>query len=1572
YHLVKRLDRTYAKLTGRLRLYAFGPKDSIMGREVARYLEDMRERHEAMTDIMKILVYVSWPRTQQDLKAYTRLGEEVAVIRESWKNMPVVAFGAALAKRRQVVLSAWSAFEAAVDYVSRREGSRVLKGALQGMMVDFYAQEFEGSAAVTRFQAVLYAEALLQGLQKDSTWAKEVLVTIGLTPGSTRAMVQRSLQSFWGYVPVNLQSKVAAVESSVVALMGRDIQRREMLRTGLRAAKWTVMLASMLILGWGVLRPLSDPKLAVSARVEKVSREIAGTGNVQAPAEKKKIAGLFEELQAMRLPAPPGMLDVGREGVAKIDSSVWKAKVIALSQLEKKMAEVERSRQQVDVRQKEQERLLKPQEDALVAQANALKDDQPQGLNKLEEPRTWSTARSSLKEATTGNLLIEKTQALNVGQLPNFKISMGNGAIGVGEAIARSNQPYLAVSQFSMVDLNGGKLFAAPTNFKAWSDVTNGVFKDWVVLPNALGENVVEAMVAPGTVIDGVAPEKEGCSFKVYRDWQNGVWRVVFDKNPGKVKLSLKEQVEPVEALRLVDSHGQPVDKQAVMDRLQRKMMPELKRLLVRGRSLSVAEREEMVMQIRGLFNYSTNPAFDRMTSYSDALFTYFAGNCQGAVMLDIILRMMLDLPLSGVVQTGYSLENGMAFVGDGHMWMFDKEVRNPVEVFGGNYNLLNKKNVPESVWQGEMKFLGSPERMEKIRQAINGIGLKLAQQSLEARREGLREYVRQQSSSVKRAVTRVSHAEVLKYYQGVTRYYQGLLEGYDLDHMTADEKALLRKHMAGENFEQVNNTYQLMGYGHFLFRILSKIEAGALPAEREGVQALKNSLLARLRQKAIAAHWDLQEPTAGYLVTRYDYFRTDLMPDGKTPDGQVIYRDVLTGERLTVPVGAQLMAFRNGVYVFRFESGGVQYYFLRGAVQGLPVDDGDSHLKESFENSLWIEPSARRDVSSPDPLFVRKTNVGSSEEEYSLMGSLAHQAGVEGKSWKSTDMGYFSLDGELLLINRREGRFEGPLARRMGLDGIHFEKTTGPIKRPWGYMTFIREAGTSALISVDYNSWFGSVEIKRLTDWKDFIPEMFGAEDSYFKYQNKDGTWGWWGISEKLHVPSPDDLVDVRLAPGGHGKTMGDYSRNEIYCFKEHGTYRLGGQWVKEHGKVFNYDVYVSMGGVYLESRNLSQLKFSASPKIVFLSADGHKWVAQVQIIDEVGTYNPVTGISGKENMSRSHIIGSSKEVVEAFTKGLSISVINEGGFSGDLWMAPIVLDIYDVESGAGQKAYVGPLVDRYFPELSPKEVKRSFDNGLRLLSAVFGTDAQGHINMNLPVFVSYQDRKTKETTRRTIGHGRSPADDVVIKNLETGGGITVAMGGESFVQIPHSGIPGSTRTEESFVTRAIGMYGVTPDDGGGNIPEYRGDMRVKNLTARWDDVKSRGVADEEKALQWMTEYHALLEKMKNGSEIEYFDRDAFRLLVRHVSESSTLPLWNNTDYYENDLLPILHEWGFWPSLFEVLLTSDKEAGHDIQKTVTDYEWRKAVHGYFEDLRKSLGLPDAVLVPDGLMMPED
>ena len=264
------------------------------------------------------------------------------------------------------------------------------------------------------------------------------------------------------------------------------------------------------------------------------------------------------------------------------------------------------------------------------------------------------------------------------------------------------------------------------------------------------------------------------------------------------------------------------------MKALQQRLPPKVWLILEKAQALSEVEKDDIIDELTNLFDYTSNPLLGQSGTAIQALFKYYAAECAGRATARAIFSYALDIPFT--IQSGIYVYDGVAYPGNSHLWQWTKEgVREPLT--GNSSPLWRKVGVTNREWQQEMDVLTSAERMAWIDREQDRILLGLDKQVVENNIEKIRQQKDGLQQKPKTLEEVKKDTRSLAYYKELRNRYEAELDKLKSAALDMPQIQEVLRQISLVDFALVENEFQLMAYGHYLFGALNqlnlKIEAG-------------------------------------------------------------------------------------------------------------------------------------------------------------------------------------------------------------------------------------------------------------------------------------------------------------------------------------------------------------------------------------------------------------------------------------------------------------------------------------------------------------------------------------------------------------------------------------------------------------------------------------------------------------------------------------------------------------------------------------------------------------------------
>ncbi len=1610
--ILQNMEYRFRKLIKSLDIYLNEKQleNTLLQQAFRNYRNEIETLHQQNQDVWVIYTALLWPEQRRAEAKYQALKTRADQIWSQWKldsespqnNLPAYVPGLLTAKQE---------VERATDFGESREAYRVLResvlSAFRSHMTGF-AHRLSGRFEVNLLAGV-YKNLQESDPQKAKQWREHLLFVEGTDEANKRNIAG----SLYGENPQFTPGIRRDVYRTVTEKVGSDLRRvlkKKNKRVVLSAALVTLLsvfgLKELTSPSANVLPDQNKKVVAVQKDSEKpVSPEKAAEETPKPESKPFEIAKIFLSVDKPLENPTVAKTELSPEVIAQLaalESQIQEQqkKMAALEKEESKIVqEVQGLQQKADQQSREFQQT--------VQNLEPMKPDQ----KPLTEPQEW---HEPIRTAESSEIQIEPGQAQDLeiegiaAETSELHIGVGNQPFGNVIARIQGGNGYLLTAQYSRMTANG-KLFPWESHFETWTIQPGQTsFTEFVVIPSK-GKNQIRVPIPPGYVVSGVLTEHASVAkYRVALDAKAGIWVISFDKDPGLVKVGIRPEEQPKEVspLTFVNEQGQPLTNYEIEKVLQSYLSPKILSILQKAKTLPVAEKEKIINELMGVFNYTTNPLLNQGgRSVIQTIFQHYASECAGLSIARVMLSKLLEIP--SMVQQGYLANGEMVYQGDLHQWQWTKDgIRESTQYVHAVSPLYKQEGVSTSQWQQEMDVLTSAERTAWIDRELDRIALSLDKQVLQ---ENIQEIRRQKDDLQQKSKTSGKDAQSSTDYGELKYRYRLELEKLksavlDIQQIQDILAQLMRPDLVDLNI--ATDPYQLMAYGHYLFGVLNqlslKIETQADQKIQDSVKArielLKRDIFEELGKIAESKKWVLIEPDfsqsgisgnddGGYHTEDYapplnvmrsmgnlDYLSDRMIVTSPAHDGgQVFLADHIDGVNLYAAVfnysftGPKAGEYAN-VKFGRYPGG--------DSTRGLtPINFYDY----PFANDEWLAYSAYPD------------------QKIQFIGPVAKRLGIEGKFFSSTSHKPEITHIHNKIIIRLEDnfgvRFVGEGAQALGLEGLTFPVADLPIQLASGKVLQRRiPGGKEKEIIAEYDPDLQNVKIvqstvKRLErlavylhqldlkklmemkpgDQKNILSPSGASPSGIETYTSSRWAVHWhyadgWGFYGDLRDP---DLESIRVPRASMLEMPIEAPNGQLFCkVKINPTsmtgsshFELRGAWAQNVGKHVRGS---NLGPRWTDfNKGIANEDFNSIDNIVFFPS-GH-WVAKIGRV-----------IGGNSNVW----IGS-PEILENYPFGdrsaRDITEISQVYRThDDRWLA-------HVKYQDGTQGYIGPLLDdlpelrvAYGAEIKGIDLPRVTDKSK--VKIAFTQNPDGTIDPKEYAII-YPYLKEGSAVEKLVGplaavwgtKGDASEDSLRFEKNTEDGDVVISR----YMMSTNALSAGSW----NFLSRVVSLYGIDHHDSGYKIIPRRIDLRWENLKHRIDNYNRSASLKSDKKMDY-ADYQPLfiawvdiLRDMNADISGRYFNSQQVETAIRSMlleENPYSQELWEiwKVDETYNRLPRIkrLCEIYHLEHLLPEILLKAYEVKKDpavILTLITPEDWMQIVDKYAQKLRKNYGLPE-------------
>ena len=812
-------------------------------------------------NLLVIYTALIWPQQKRREKEFQYLQKEAQSIWLQWqKDFEKEETGGHLQDYVQGLLEAKREVAEASNFGQKRKAYKSLRerivGGLKSQVIGgLYHRVFQ------RFEINLLTQIYLSLREADSQTAKKWRQVFGLVRDVPAETVKEAVSSsVYGYNPSLKKDVRKDLYDTVFKKIGADLKRvvqKKRRGSSLKLSATVVAVAAIFGLGQlFVFGPSKSERVDTAdyrSNQEAGRQKISQEGQVESVMPVKEVAvekkaEPFQIALVLDQPLMTGNTKTeSEEGKPEAELSEDVLQQIALleSQIQgqqQRLAELGENEYQVAEEVKGLQEKAAQQFQEFRRTAQTLKPMKPK-QKPFVEPEKWYEPKGTMG-GTAGDVReLEQSEDLKVDlvEAESSELQLGGGDPEYGEVISKvqGNYSYLLGTQYNIMTVNG-KLIPTARDFKTWV-ISSGQksFAEFVVTPSK-GRKQVHALIPPGYVVSGVLTEKTNVKeYRVVRDQKSGTWIIGFDKNPGLVKIGVRPaengELENVSQMMFVDDLGRMMTRTEVEKSLRTLIPAKVRHIVDKARTLSIQDRVKIIGEIQGLFDYTTNPLLEQKNQPRlETLFKNYAGECSGLTMVRAVISYLSEIPAA--IQEGYMSTGETVYGGSAHHWQWTNDgVKDSTEYVREVSPLWGKQGVTKSDWQQEMNVLTSNERMVWIDRELDLIALGLGKKSLE---NDLREIQRRKEALQKGEDIEKTKQEdpekELAYYSNLRVHYGNELDKLEQASFSLEQIEGVAGQIYSIDLTSVDNKFQLMAYGHYLF--------GALNALLEKLETIHSS----------------------------------------------------------------------------------------------------------------------------------------------------------------------------------------------------------------------------------------------------------------------------------------------------------------------------------------------------------------------------------------------------------------------------------------------------------------------------------------------------------------------------------------------------------------------------------------------------------------------------------------------------------------------------------------------------------------------------------------------------------
>ncbi len=545
-----------------------------------------------------------------------------------------------------------------------------------------------------------------------------------------------------------------------------------------------------------------------------------------------------------------------------------------------------------------------------------------------------------------GGLFGRGDARLAINDIGPDKVTHGGGNTEMGPWIAsvKGNIRYLGKAGYSRINPVTGEYSPVEPKWQSWKLDSARTPSGWVAMA-AYNARETVILMPPGHVVVDIHTENPGVKGSVYYDTANRVWVVKFDREPGNL---FRVGVAPAKPGELKKIGVIEIDEKAG-DTWRDSLPDAVQRILDLAKKLPLEQRKEVKNGIMKRLYYTTNPLIDELMGEEDNFiritFKLFAVKCDGAILADASLSHELDAAMA--IEVGLMDADGNATYHQGEMHARGETpdgIEEATALLGATSPLFGKR-ATDREWRKELEHIR--KRAERALQELEILYEKLRLGEKEKELE--EEIARAEAEMAEVAVTtlessRGSYERLLGEYDRKLNAIPVLSDvDVDLNNCLPDIESLLEVCRQFEfTAQNAGNDLQLMALGHFLFRILERIEdrnnqrafyVGDTVAfarlERDILDA-RAQLFEKIEDFAAENGRKLSEPFPKHVYPPGMNYRPS---SGKKPEEDIIIIEVPVGEwvesytfdtqgNLVISVGVVPLSRNDIVYETTYKNG--------------------------------------------------------------------------------------------------------------------------------------------------------------------------------------------------------------------------------------------------------------------------------------------------------------------------------------------------------------------------------------------------------------------------------------------------------------------------------------------------------------------------------------------------------------------------------------------------------------------------------------------------------------------------